>query len=52
MLRDFDGVVSEDSSAAALFEIWSMAVLRPAWLKQVAPQSADTRGSSPSPRSA
>ncbi|MGF0168669.1 penicillin acylase family protein [Streptomyces albidoflavus] len=41
VLRDFDGVVSEDSSGAALFEIWSMAVLRPAWLKQVAPQSAD-----------
>ncbi|MYS64989.1 penicillin acylase family protein [Streptomyces sp. SID5473] len=40
VLRGFDGVIAEGSSGAALFEIWSMAVLRPAWLKKVAPRSA------------
>ncbi|QDY75231.1 penicillin acylase family protein [Streptomyces qinzhouensis] len=40
LLRGFDGIVSENSPGAALFEIWSMAVLRPAWLKKVTPRSA------------
>ncbi|WP_419998937.1 penicillin acylase family protein [Streptomyces boninensis] len=44
ILRDFDGVIAEDSAGAALFEIWSMAILRSAWLKEVAPKSAGNPG--------
>lgn len=41
LLRDHDGVADEESSAAVLFEVWSMLVLRDAWVETVLPGGTD-----------
>lgn len=39
ILRDYDGVASEDSAGAALFETWTSTILHPAWFGTLFPEN-------------